>query len=211
MVRDQGDTVASGDAIAFLDGERCDRSPDPGPGKQFMDRLDGGDHSLLIINHPQAYGLLCRETHVQAGVQHGNNSSYGHNGDGGRNAGHGLAPDRSMVLTYILALSKLASMDIKVMQTNACAAAAFLKILANDWRLMILCELLKGERSVGELEEIVSLSQSALSQHLARLRRSHLVKTRRKSQTIYYSIADPGVTKVIGALYDLYCGPTNGR
>ena len=97
------------------------------------------------------------------------------------------------------------------MQTNAGAAAAFLKILANDWRLMILCELLKGERSVGELEEIVSLSQSALSQHLARLRRSHLVKTRRESQTIYYSIADPGVTKVIGALYDLYCGPTNGR
>ena len=97
------------------------------------------------------------------------------------------------------------------MQTNACAAAAFLKILANDRRLMILCELLKGERCVSELEEIVSLSQSALSQHLARLRRSHLVKTRRESQTIYYSIADPGVTKVIGALYDLYCGPTNGR
>ena len=102
-------------------------------------------------------------------------------------------------------------MDINVMQTNACAAAAFLKSLANDSRLMILCELLKGERSVGELEEIVSLSQSALSQHLARLRRSHLVKTRRESQTIYYSIADPGVTKVIGALYDLYCGPSNGR
>ena len=52
LVRDQGDTVASSDAIALLDGERCDRSPDPGPGKQFMDRLDGGDHSLLIINHP---------------------------------------------------------------------------------------------------------------------------------------------------------------
>ena len=86
-----------------------------------------------------------------------------------------------------------------------------MKILANDWRLMIFCELLKGERSVGELEEIVDLSQSALSQHLARIRRSHLVKTRRESQTIYYSIADPGVTKVIGALYDLYCGPTNGR
>ena len=96
------------------------------------------------------------------------------------------------------------------MQTNACAAAAFLKSLANDRRLMILCELLKGERCVSELEEIVSLSQSALSQHLARLRRSHLVKTRRESQTIYYSIADPGVTKVIGALYDLYCGPSKG-
>lgn len=97
------------------------------------------------------------------------------------------------------------------MQANACAAAAFLKVLANDRRLMILCELLKGERTVGELEEIVDLSQSALSQHLARLRRSHLVKTRRESQTIYYSIADPGVTKVIGALYDLYCGPERGR
>jgi ArsR family transcriptional regulator, virulence genes transcriptional regulator len=102
-------------------------------------------------------------------------------------------------------------MDIRVMQTNACAAAAFLKILANDRRLMILCELLKGERSVSELEEIVGLSQSALSQHLARLRRSHLVKTRRESQTIHYSIADPGVTKVIGVLYDLYCGPESGR
>ncbi len=104
-----------------------------------------------------------------------------------------------------------AGMDIKVMQTNACAAAAFLKSLANDSRLMILCELLKGERCVAELEEIVSLSQSALSQHLARLRRNHLVKTRRESQTIYYSIADPGVKKIIGALYDLYCGPSNGR
>jgi DNA-binding transcriptional ArsR family regulator len=97
------------------------------------------------------------------------------------------------------------------MQANACKAAGFLKILANDRRLMILCELLRAERSVGELEEIVGLSQSALSQHLARLRRSHLVKTRRESQTIYYSIADPGVTKVIGALYDLYCGPSSGR
>jgi DNA-binding transcriptional ArsR family regulator len=102
-------------------------------------------------------------------------------------------------------------MDEQVMQANACAAAAFLKVLANDRRLMILCELLKGERTVGELEEIVDLSQSALSQHLARLRRSHLVKTRRESQTIHYSIADPGVTKVIGALYDLYCGPERGR
>ncbi len=64
----------------------------------------------------------------------------------------------------------------------------------------------KGERTVGELEEIVGLSQSALSQHLARLRRSDIVKTRREAQTIHYSIADPGVTKVIGALYDLYCG-----
>jgi|ERR1700730_8204471 len=92
------------------------------------------------------------------------------------------------------------------MQVKACEAAGFPKVLADDRRLMILCELLKGERTVGELEEIVGLSQSALSQHLARLRRSDLVKTRREAQTIHYSIADPGVTKVIEALYDLYCG-----
>ena len=128
-----------------------------------------------------------------------------------KNVAHGSAPDNATVLTYILLLTKLATMDIKAMQVQACEAAGFLKILANDRRLMILCELLKGERSVGELEDIVDLSQSALSQHLARLRRSHLVKTRRESQTIYYSIADPGVTKVIGALYDLYCGPSIGR
>jgi len=97
------------------------------------------------------------------------------------------------------------------MQVQACEAAGFLKILANDRRLMILCELLKGERSVGELEEIVGLSQSALSQHLARLRSSKLVKTRRESQTIYYRIADPGVKNIIGALYDLYCGGEGGR
>ena len=97
------------------------------------------------------------------------------------------------------------------MQLHACEAAGFLKLLANDRRLMILCELLKGERSVGELENILGLSQSALSQHLAKLRHSRLVKTRRESQTIYYCIADPGVTRIIGALYDLYCGPKSRR
>jgi DNA-binding transcriptional ArsR family regulator len=93
------------------------------------------------------------------------------------------------------------------MQANACEAADFLKVLANDRRLMVLCELLKGERTVGELETVVGLSQSALSQHLARLRRSRLVKTRRESQTIYYRIADPGISKIVGALYEIYCGP----
>lgn len=102
-------------------------------------------------------------------------------------------------------------MNINAMRAQACSAAAFLKNLANDRRLMILCVLLQGERSVGELEEIIDLSQSALSQHLARLRRDHLVKTRRESQTIYYSLADPAVKKVIGTLYEIYCGPAGRR
>lgn len=102
-------------------------------------------------------------------------------------------------------------MNVVALRSKVGTAAGFLKLLANSRRLMILCELLKGERSVGELETVIGLSQSALSQHLAKLRRSRLVRTRRQSQSIRYSIADPGVTKVIGTLYDLYCRPPGGR
>ena len=102
-------------------------------------------------------------------------------------------------------------MNVDALRSKSGEAAGFLKFLANDRRLMILCELLKGERSVGELEYVVGLSQSALSQHLGKLRRSRLVKTRRNSQTIHYSLADPGVRKVIDALYGLYCHPTRRR
>jgi DNA-binding transcriptional ArsR family regulator len=97
------------------------------------------------------------------------------------------------------------------MHSKAGTAAGFLKQLANENRLVILCELVRGERSVGELEAVVGLSQSALSQHLAKLRAARLVETRRESQTIYYSLADAGVTKIIGALYDLYCRPARRR
>ena len=88
---------------------------------------------------------------------------------------------------------------------KAAEAETFLKALANRYRLMVLCELHQGERSVGELQDTVGLSQSALSQHLARLRTDALVATRREGHTIFYSIASPGVSRVIGVLYDLYC------
>jgi DNA-binding transcriptional ArsR family regulator len=76
---------------------------------------------------------------------------------------------------------------------------------------MILCELLNGERSVGALGGVIGLSQSALSQHLARLREAEMVATRREAQTIYYSLADPGVRQVIAALYERYCRPPRRR
>lgn len=98
-----------------------------------------------------------------------------------------------------------------MMHSKAGLAAAFLKQLASPARLTILCELAQGERSVGELEGVVGLSQSALSQHLAKLRAAKLVATRRESQTIYYTLADAGVNKIIGALYDLYCRPARRR
>lgn len=95
--------------------------------------------------------------------------------------------------------------ELADIQRNAKAASRLLKALANEHRLLILCQLVGRERSVGELVRAVGLSQSALSQHLARLRRDGMVRTRREAQTIWYSIASPEVTAVLGTLYDLYC------
>lgn len=102
-------------------------------------------------------------------------------------------------------------MNIKAMRAKAGQAARLMKDLANGRRLLILCELLEGERSVGELEPVVGLSQSALSQHLAKLRRGKLVRTRRDAQTIYYSLAHPAVTTVMSALYEVYCRPAANK
>lgn len=102
-------------------------------------------------------------------------------------------------------------MNVEAVKTKSREAADFLKSMANDRRLVVLCELVKGERSVGELEAVAGLSQSALSQHLARLREARVVKTRRESQTIYYSLANEGVKRLIDVLYDLYCRPIRGR
>jgi ArsR family transcriptional regulator, virulence genes transcriptional regulator len=84
-------------------------------------------------------------------------------------------------------------------------AEGFLKALANRHRLMILCEPHQGEASVTALWHAVGLPQSSLSLDLARLREDGLVKTRRQSQAIFYSLADPHVSRMIGLLYELYC------
>jgi DNA-binding transcriptional ArsR family regulator len=84
-------------------------------------------------------------------------------------------------------------------------AAVFLKALSNENRLMILCYLLDREFSVTELNEKLPLSQSALSQHLAVLRKDGLVKTRRDSQTIFYSLGDAKVKTLIQTLHTLFC------
>lgn len=96
-------------------------------------------------------------------------------------------------------------MELVDLQRNAQRASGLLKAMSNQHRLLILCQLLPGEKSVGELERIIGLSQSALSQHLARLRRDDLVRTRRSAQTIYYSLAGHEAEAVIETLYGLYC------
>jgi DNA-binding transcriptional ArsR family regulator len=96
--------------------------------------------------------------------------------------------------------------DIALLEDKAVEAAEFLKLLANPQRLLVLCRLVaEREMSVGQLEEAVELSQSALSQHLAKLRDDGLVATRREAQTIHYRIADKNVQRVLALLKDMYC------
>jgi DNA-binding transcriptional ArsR family regulator len=95
--------------------------------------------------------------------------------------------------------------DPDQMQAHLAEAAHLLKALGNEQRLHILCNLLEGPLSVGELNQRLELSQSALSQHLALLRESGLVDTRREAQTIYYSLPDGPVIRVMALLQDVYC------
>ena len=88
---------------------------------------------------------------------------------------------------------------------SARQASRLLKALSNEHRLLIMCRLSEGEKSVGQLEAMIGLGQSALSQHLARLRRDDLVKTRREAQTIYYSLIGDEAIQVISVLYGIYC------
>ena len=98
-------------------------------------------------------------------------------------------------------------MNLMDLQSKAETVEALLKSVGNRNRLIVLCELLKGERSVGALQHAIGLSQSALSQHLARLRADGIVATRRESQTIHYTLASEKVSRLIGLLYELYCAP----
>ncbi len=99
-------------------------------------------------------------------------------------------------------------MNMQELTARSEDAADLLGVLANPCRLRILCALLDGERYVSELVAIVDLSQSALSQHLARLREAGIVSTRREAQTIYYAIADGRARRVLGVLAEIYCPPT---
>jgi DNA-binding transcriptional ArsR family regulator len=102
--------------------------------------------------------------------------------------------------------------DIAEVQEKVGEVSATLRLLANEKRLLVVCRLaIAGEMSVGALAESVGLSQSALSQHLARLRADGLVATRRDAQVLYYRIADPRVRRLLEALYGIYCAGTESE
>jgi ArsR family transcriptional regulator, virulence genes transcriptional regulator len=100
----------------------------------------------------------------------------------------------------------LLELDLKIFEARAGEATRLLKALANEKRLMILCTLIEaGETNVSQLSEAVGLSQSALSQHLARMREEGLVAFRREAQTLFYRIADPSVARVLSTLKSIFC------
>ncbi|MEJ6011298.1 metalloregulator ArsR/SmtB family transcription factor [Novosphingobium aquae] len=101
----------------------------------------------------------------------------------------------------------LIQLNLAQFENSAGRAAALLKLLGNEKRLMVLCQLSEGELSVTELQMRIGLSQSALSQHLALLREHGAVTTRREGQMIFYRIADPAVMRMIETLAELFCPP----
>lgn len=104
------------------------------------------------------------------------------------------------------------SHELDQLMRNARAASDFLKALSHESRLLLLCLLAEGERSVTELENILSLRQPTVSQQLARLRFDGMVTTRREGKTIYYSIANDNVRQVISVIYNIFCeAPQNKK
>ena len=101
----------------------------------------------------------------------------------------------------------LSRFDLAMFEESAGRAATLLRLLGNEKRLMLLCQLADGELAVRDIQSRVGLSQSALSQHLALLREEGIVATRRESQTIYYRIVDHAAMRVIETLAELFCPP----
>jgi DNA-binding transcriptional ArsR family regulator len=98
-----------------------------------------------------------------------------------------------------------AALDVLQMRASARSVTALLRALANEDRLLLLCQMAQGERSVGDLEAQLDIRQPTLSQQLGVLRAEGLVTTRREGKRIYYAVADPKVLTLLGTLYTLYC------
>ncbi len=107
--------------------------------------------------------------------------------------------------------TEMSQADRDRMAENAARASNFLKAISHEGRLMILCHLSAGEKSVTELEELLSARQAAVSQQLSRLRLEGLVTPRRDGKTIYYRLADDRPQKIMEVVYDMFCKPDSDR
>ena len=116
------------------------------------------------------------------------------------------ADTSTAVSSHLPVLDKnMSAEDVEKMMKNAQAASNFLKAISHEGRLMILCHLASGEKTVTELEELLAARQSAVSQQLSRLRLEGIVTPRRDGKTIYYSLTDDRSTRIVEVVYDLFC------
>jgi len=106
---------------------------------------------------------------------------------------------------------KSVTLQLSEMQTAAAQACRLMKVLANPDRLLILCQLSQGEKRVGELEELLGITQPTLSQQLTVLREEELVSTRREGKNIYYTLCSPTVLALMEVLYEQFCGSSRGE
>lgn len=129
--------------------------------------------------------------------------------------GTGLDPVKSKAGYDEMPLPKLkpetTQDELRQLFDQARKASDLLKALSHENRLLILCLLTEGEKSVSELETIMAMPQAAVSQQLARLRFDRLVSTRRDGRQIYYRVASEEISAIIGQLYDMFCAPVRGR
>lgn len=116
-----------------------------------------------------------------------------------------FAAERSRRMALPTITNDLSEADLDLMMRNASEASDFLKALGHEGRLMILCHLVTGEKSVNELEQLLSARQAAVSQQLARLRLEGLVTPRRDGKTIYYSLTDDRPRRIMELVYELFC------
>src|SRR5262249_61856639 len=121
------------------------------------------------------------------------------------------APKSSAPRSPVAKSAGMPPLDFDMLLANARQASDLLKALSHEVRLLILCFLIEGEKSVGEIEKLLDLRQPAVSQQLARLRSDGLVEARRNGKNIYYSLARPEVRDVIGVLHDAFCRPRKSR
>ena len=108
-------------------------------------------------------------------------------------------------MTMAVITEDMSTEDMDKMRASACDASALLKAISHEGRLMILCALVTGEKSVTELEQLLHARQAAVSQQLARLRMEGLVNPRRDGKTIYYSLADDRPRRILETIYEMFC------
>lgn len=126
-------------------------------------------------------------------------------------AGHRVSTGHYCPMGFHVLNDSLDDTELAMMMINSRSATEFLKALGHEGRLMILCHLATKERSVTELEQLLSQRQAAVSQQLARLRLERLVESRRDGKTIYYSLADGRVRQMVEIIYDMFCAEAPER